>query len=83
LAEVRSKLETLLNLLQQDMAQLVDDSEPTKMIIKKVHGQVPTNIKEAFFQAVHLESRQLQYQKATQCIVDRAAQARLKKRCCN
>jgi len=34
-------------------------------------------LKKILFQAAHLESRQLQYQKATQCLVDRAAQTQL------
>jgi hypothetical protein len=57
---------------------LVDDSDPTKAIFKTIHGQVPANIKEALFLAAHLESRQLQYQRAAQRITDRAAQAQLK-----
>jgi hypothetical protein len=52
-------LEALLNLLQQDTAQFVDDSDPTKAIFKTIHGQVPTDIEEALFPAAHLESRQL------------------------
>ena len=48
------------------------------MIFKTVRGQVPTNTEEALFQAAHLESRQLQYQKAAQRIADRVAQAQLK-----
>jgi len=34
-------------------------------------------LKKSFFHAAHLESRQLQYQKATQRIADRAAQTQL------
>jgi hypothetical protein len=60
--EVKSKLEGLLSLLQQNIAQLVDDSDPVKVIFKAIRGQVPTNVEEALFQATHLESRQLQYQ---------------------
>jgi len=60
-------LEDLLALLHQDTAQLVDDSDLTKAIFKTLYGQV-----------AHLESRQLQYQKATQCLADRAAYAQLK-----
>jgi chromosome segregation ATPase len=37
-------------------------------------------LKRRFFQDAHLESRQLQYQKATQCLTDRAAQAQLKEK---
>jgi uncharacterized coiled-coil DUF342 family protein len=65
-------------LLQQDTAQLVDDSDPAKVIFKTIRGQVPTNIEETLFPAAHLESRQLQYQRATQRIADRAAQTQLK-----
>jgi uncharacterized coiled-coil DUF342 family protein len=57
---------------------LVDDSDPAKAIFKTIRGQVPTNIKEALFPAAHLESRQLQYQRAAQRIADRTAQAQLK-----
>jgi hypothetical protein len=76
--EVKSKLEDLLALLQQDTAQLVDDSDPAKAIFKTLHGQIPADAHEIHFQAAHLESRQLQYQKATQRLADRAAYAQLK-----
>jgi hypothetical protein len=46
-------------LLQQDTAQLVDDSDPAKAIFKTIRGQVPADIEEAIFPAAHLESRQL------------------------
>jgi hypothetical protein len=59
--EIKSKLEALLNLLQQDTAQLVDDSDPAKAIFKTIRGQVPADIEEALFPAAHLESQQLQY----------------------
>jgi chromosome segregation ATPase len=65
-------------LLQQDTAQLVDDSDPAKAIFKTICGQVPADVEEALFPAAHLESRQLQYQRVAQRIVDRAAQAQLK-----
>ena len=63
-AEIKSKLEDLLALLQQDTAQLVDDSDPAKIIIKGLRGQIPADVKEILFQAAHLDSHQLQYQKA-------------------
>jgi hypothetical protein len=59
---------------------LVDDSNPTKAIFKTIRAQVPANIEEALFPAAHLESRQLQYQRAAQRIADRAAQAQLKEK---
>jgi hypothetical protein len=71
-------LEALLNLPQQDTAQLVDDLDPAKAIFKTIRGQVPADVEEALFLEAHLESRQLQYQRATQHIADRAAQAQLK-----
>ena len=52
-AEVRSRLEDLLNLLQQDTTQLVDDSDPTKVIFKIARGQIPAGVEEALFQAAH------------------------------
>jgi hypothetical protein len=76
--EIKSKLEDLLALLQQDTAQLIDDSDPAKAIFKTLHGQIPANDEEILFQATHLESRQLQYQKDTQCLADRATYAQLK-----
>jgi chromosome segregation ATPase len=72
------KLEVLLNLLQQDTAQLVIDSDPARTIFKTIRGQVPADVEEIIFPAVHLESRQLQYQKVVHRIADRAAQAQLK-----
>jgi len=57
----------------------VDDSDPDKTIFQTLQGQIPADAEEILFQAVHLESRQLQYQKATQRLADRAAHAQLKK----
>jgi len=77
--EIKAKLEDLLALLHQDTAQLVDDSDPAKVIFKTLRGQILADAEEVLFQAAHLESRQLQYQKATQRLADRAAHARLTK----
>jgi len=44
-----------------------------KTIFKTLRGQIPVDAEEILFQAAHLESRQLQYQKATQRLADRAA----------
>jgi len=76
-AEIRAKLEDLLALLHQDTAQLVDDSDPAKVLFKTLRGQIPADAKEILFKAAHLESRQLQYQKATQRLADRATHAQL------
>jgi len=59
------------------MAQLVDDSDPAKALFKTLRGQIPADAEEILFQAAHLESRQLQYQKAAQRLADRAAHAQL------
>ena len=77
-AEIKSKLEDLLALLHQDIAQLVNDSDPAKAKFKTLRGQILVDAEEILFQAAHLESRQLQYQKATQRLADRAAYAQLK-----
>jgi len=42
-----------------------------------LRDQIPADAEEILFQAAHLESRQLQYQRAAQRLADRAAQARL------
>jgi chromosome segregation ATPase len=75
--EIRAKLEDLLALLHQDTAQLVDDSDPAKALFKVLRGQIPVDAEEILFKAAHLESRQLQYQKATQRLADRTAHAQL------
>jgi len=71
-AEIRAKLEELSALLHQDTAQLVDDSDRTKVLFKTLRGQIPDDAEEIIFQAAHLESRQLQYQRAAQRLADRA-----------
>jgi len=76
-AEIRAKLEDLSALLHQDTTQLVDDSDPAKVLFKALRGQIPTDAEEILFQAAHLESRQLQYQKAAQRLADRATHAQL------
>jgi len=76
-AEIRAMLEELSALLHQDTAQLVEDSDPTKTLFKTLRGQIPADAEEILFKAAHLESRQLQYQKATQRLADRANHAQL------
>jgi len=76
-AEIKAKLEELSALLHQDTAQLVDDSDPAKALFKTLRGQIPADAEEILFKAAHLESRQLQYQKATQRLADRATHAQL------
>jgi len=76
-AEIRAKLEDLSALLHQDTAQLVDDSDPAKALFKALRGQIPADAEEILFKAAHLESRQLQYQKATQHLADRTTCAQL------
>jgi len=77
LAEIRAKLEDLSALLHQDTTQLVDDSDPANALFKALRGQIPVDAEEILFKAAHLESRELQYQKATQRLGDRAAHAQL------
>jgi len=76
-AEIRAKLEDLLSLLHQDTAQLIDDSDPAKALFKALRGQISADAEEILFKDTHLESHQLQYQKATQCLADRATHAQL------
>ena len=64
-------------LLHQDTAQLVDDSDPAKTLFKTLRGQILADAEEIVFHAAHLESRQLQYQKATQRLADRGAYTKL------
>jgi hypothetical protein len=52
----------------------MNNSDPEKAIFKTIRGQVPTDIEEILFPVIHLESRQLQYQRVAHCIADRAAQ---------
>ena len=75
--DIRTKLQDLLAILHQDTAQLVDDSDPGKALFKALRGQIPADAEEILFKAAHLESRQLQYQKATQRLADRATHAQL------
>jgi len=56
---------------------LVDDFDPAKALFKTLRGQIPTDAEEILFQAAHLESYQLQYQKATQRLADRATHVHL------
>jgi len=56
---------------------LVDDTDPAKALFRALRGQIPTDAEEVLFQAAHLESRQLQYQKAAQRLADIAAHAQL------
>jgi len=76
-AEIRARLEDLSALLHQDTAQLVDDSDLAKAQFKAPRGQIPADAQEILFKAAHLESRQIQYQKATQRLAHRAAHAQL------
>jgi len=75
--EIKAKLEDLLALLHQDTAELVDDSDPAKALLKTLRGQISADAEEILFKAAHLESHQLQYQKATQRLANRATYAQL------
>ena len=57
--EIKSKLEDLLALLQQDTAQLVDDSDPAKAIFKTLHGQIPADVEEVLFQVASSNAKKL------------------------
>ena len=76
-AEARAKLEELSAILHQDTTQLVNDSDPAKALFKTLRGQIPADAEETLFHAAHLESRQLQYQRAARRLADRAAQIQL------
>jgi len=76
-AEIRAKLEELSAPLHQDTARLVDDSDLAKALFKTLKGQIPADAEEILFHAAHLESHQLQYQRAAQRLADRAAHAQL------
>jgi len=45
-AEIRAKLEDLSALLHQDIAQLVDDSDPAKALFRALRGQIPANAED-------------------------------------
>jgi len=76
-AEIRAKLADLSAHLHQDTAQLVDDSNPAKVLFKALEVKSLPVPRRFFFQAAHLESRQLQYQNAAQHLAGRAAHAQL------
>jgi len=46
-------------------------------LFKTLRGQILADAEEILFQAAHLESRQLQYQKATQRLADRVTYIQL------
>jgi chromosome segregation ATPase len=56
---------------------LVDNSDPAKALFEALRGQIPADAEEILFQAAHLKSRQLHYQRATQRLADRATHAQL------
>ena len=72
----QGKIGRIVGPLHQDTAQLVDDSDSAKALFKTLRGQIPADA-EVLFQAAHLESRLLQYQRAVQRLADRAAQTQL------
>jgi hypothetical protein len=81
-AEIKSKLEDLLGLLQQDTAQLVDDSDLAKAIFKTLCGQIPVDAEEVLFQVAHLESRQLQYKKLFNTLPTELPSPNSRRKCC-
>jgi len=52
-AEIRARLEELSALLRQDTTQLVDDSDPAKVLFRTLRGQIPADAEEILFQAAH------------------------------
>jgi hypothetical protein len=49
----------VLPLLNQNIGQLVQDSEPIRVIFKQIQGQLPEDLKPKMLQVAFIENRQL------------------------
>ena len=57
--ETKTKLQEILQLLNQDIGQLVQDAEPIRIILKSLKGDLPEFLEEALHPAAYIESRQI------------------------
>lgn len=76
--EVRTKLQNMRVLLQQDIGRLVENAEPIRRLLNELKRQVPENTEEAILPAAHMEVLRIQVTKALQCTADRENQEKLR-----
>ena len=69
--ETKAKLHEILQLLNQDIGQLVQDTEPIRNILKSLRGTLSESLKEAHHPAAYIESHQISVLNAQKRLSDR------------
>jgi chromosome segregation ATPase len=72
--ETKAKLQEILQLLNQDIGQLVQDTEPIRIILKSLKGTLPESLEEALHLAAYIASHQISVLKAQKRLSDRLHQ---------
>jgi len=70
----KSKLQEILQFLNQDIGQLVQDTEPIRITLKSLKGNLPESLEEALNPAAYIESRQIPILRAQKRLSDRLHQ---------
>ena len=68
--EAKAKLQETLQFLNQDISQLVKNTQPIRAILEELEGKLPEAIEEALTPAAFIESHRMQVLKAQKQIAD-------------
>ena len=68
--ETKTKLQEILQFLNQDIGQLVWDTEPIRIILKSLKGVLSESLEEVLHPAAYIESHQISVLKAKKCLSD-------------
>ena len=77
--EAKAKLQETLQFLNQDISQLVKNTQPIRAILEELEGKLPEAIEEALTPAAFIESHRMQVLKARKQIADRLQQEEIVK----
>ena len=72
--ETKAKLQEILQLLNQDIGQLVRDTELIRIILKSLKGTLPEPLEEALHPAAYIESHYISVLKAQKHLSDQLHQ---------
>ena len=74
---IKTKLQEILQFLNQDIGRLVQDAEPICVILKSLEGQLPEPIQEALIPIAFIESCRVQVVRAQKRLADRLHQEKI------
>ena len=72
--EAKAKLQETLQFLNQDISQLVKNTQPIRAILEELEGKLPESIEDALTPVAFIETHRAQFNKAQKQLADRLQQ---------